>query len=374
MIGRLTRGEEEAGRAGAAPVAADRPARPRPRPRCIAVAGMDVVVGALVTLTLLVPGSADGRVGRVRALVRTARAALRRRSPSSPRRSARTPASSYGIAGAVLGASFVLRAVGDIGDGTVSWLSPIGWAQKARPFAGEEWWPFLVLVARDRRCSSVVAVALVPPAGRRRRLVAPRARTARRGAEPGPSRSGSPCGCSAAASIGWSAAVLLTGVAYGSIADSIDDFVKDNQALADIIAAQGGGSLADSYLAMSLRILALVGAGFAIQSALRLRSEETSLHAEHRAEHRGVARRWAASHLALAFGGIDRGPRGRRAVGRHLGRGRHRRRPDAISKAARRSLGLHARSLGARRAHRGADRVRRPARRRRCGDSSPSAS
>ena len=97
--------------------------------------------------------------------------------------------------------------------------------------------------------------------------------------------------------------MLLTGVAYGSIADSINDFVKDNKALADIIAAQGGASLADSYLAMSFRILALVGAGFAIQSALRLRSEETSLHAEQILATPVSRERWAASHLVVAFGG-----------------------------------------------------------------------
>ena len=39
----------------------------------------------------------------------------------------------YGIAGALLGLSFVVRAVGDVGDGTVSWLSPMGWAQGCGP-------------------------------------------------------------------------------------------------------------------------------------------------------------------------------------------------------------------------------------------------
>ncbi|MGI3201530.1 hypothetical protein ACRJ4W_30195 [Streptomyces sp. GLT-R25] len=53
----------------------------------------------------------------------------------------------HGATGAVLGLAFVLRAVGDIGDGTLSWLSPIGWAQKTRPFADERWWPLLVVVA-----------------------------------------------------------------------------------------------------------------------------------------------------------------------------------------------------------------------------------
>jgi ABC-2 type transport system permease protein len=54
-------------------------------------------------------------------------------------------ASARGIAVVVLGATFLLRAVGDTsGAGNrlswLSWLSPIGWAHLVRPFAGERWW------------------------------------------------------------------------------------------------------------------------------------------------------------------------------------------------------------------------------------------
>jgi ABC-2 type transport system permease protein len=54
---------------------------------------------------------------------------------------------------------------------------------------------------------------------------------------------------------------------------------------------------------MSFRILALIAAGFAIQSALRLRSEETSAHGEPVLATPVSRLRWAASHLSLSFGG-----------------------------------------------------------------------
>ena len=46
-----------------------------------------------------------------------------------------------GIAFAVLGVAFLLRAIGDTASGLswLSWLSPIGWAERFRPFAGERW-------------------------------------------------------------------------------------------------------------------------------------------------------------------------------------------------------------------------------------------
>lgn len=152
----------------------------------------------------------------------------------------------YGIAGTAVAAAFVLRALGDIGDGTLSWRSPIGWAQKTRP------WP------RTRRPPFRTGACRGQPrtAGRPRHASATRKhRRLERG-------------------------VLLTGVAYGAITDSINDFVEDNQSIADLVAAQGGGSLLESYLAMSIQVRALLGAGFAIQSVLPLRSEETTMHAE----------------------------------------------------------------------------------------------
>src|SRR3990170_1258423 len=54
-----------------------------------------------------------------------------------------------GIAGALLGASFLLRAVGDVaratGNNTLSWLSwvsPIGWSRLTQSYAGDRWWVF----------------------------------------------------------------------------------------------------------------------------------------------------------------------------------------------------------------------------------------
>ena len=299
MIGRLTRGEEEAGRLEllrSLPIGPEAPLTAA----MLVVTAMDVVVGVLVTLALLADGLAlAGSVlfGASFALLGLlfAAVALVAAQVSDNTRVV------YGIAGAVLGASFVLRAVGDIGDGTVSWLSPIGWAQKTRPFAGDRWWP-LILIVGTTGALVLVAVVLSRQRDLGAGLVAPR--PGRRHAAPSLGR---PVGLAVrlqrGSVIGWSVGVLLTGVAYGSIADSINDFVKDNKALTDIIAARVGASLADSYLAMSIRILALAGAGFAIQSMLRLRSEETALHAEQILATSVSRFRWAASHLMVALGG-----------------------------------------------------------------------
>ena len=54
-----------------------------------------------------------------------------------------------GMAFAALGGAFLLRAIGDTATGLswLSWLSPIGWAERFQPFAGERWWVLLLPVA-----------------------------------------------------------------------------------------------------------------------------------------------------------------------------------------------------------------------------------
>ena len=299
MIGRLTRGEEEGSRVElvrSLPVGSHAPTIAA----ALTVAAMNLAVGLLTILALLAQGlPAAGSLvfgtsfilvgfvfGGVAILVAQVTENTR---------------VVYGVTGAVLGAAFVLRAVGDIGDGTVSWFSPIGWAQKTRPFGGERWWPFLLLLA-----ATAVLVAAASALAARRDLdgglVAPR-----RGRAAAAASLGHPLGLAVRLQrgtlVGWGVGILVAGIAYGWIGPTVDTFVGQNKALAEILAGAGGASLTDSYFATSFRIMALLGAGFAIQSALRLRSEEILMRAESVLATPVSRWRWAASHLTVAFVG-----------------------------------------------------------------------
>jgi ABC-2 type transport system permease protein len=299
MLGRMTRGEEEAGRSEllrSLPIGA----QSLPVAAMVTVAAMNVVTGALVTVMLIaldLPTAGSVAFGLSFMLFGLLFSAI----TLAVAQISENPRVVYGVGGVVLGASFLLRALGDIGDGTLSWLSPIGWAQKTRPFAGETWWPFLLIIAATG-LFGWLALALSRRRDLGAGLVAPRAGPA----HAAPSL-GSPFGLAArlqrASVIGWSAGLILLAVAYGSITDSINQFVEDNQTLTDIIAAQGQGTLVEQYLAMSFRILALVAAGFAIQSAMRLRSEETSTHGEQVLATPVSRAQFAWSHFGIAFGG-----------------------------------------------------------------------
>jgi ABC-2 type transport system permease protein len=298
-VGRLTRAEEESGRADL--VRSMAVGRHAPTAAALVVAaGMSVVVGIMVGLGLLsqdlpaggslVLGASFTAMGLVFAAIALVAAQVTENTRVVS-----------GISGAVLGAAFVLRAAGDVGDGTLSWLSPIGWSQKTRPYAGDLWWPLLVSLVATAGLA-VVAGVLTARRDVGAGLVPPR---------PGPPVAGAglahPLGLAVrlqrGSLVAWAAGVLLVGVSYGSVANDVEDFVGDNEALADMIAQSGGASLTDSFLATTQLMLALIGAGFAVQAALRLRSEEGGLRAEPLLATPVSRWRWAASHLVVAWVG-----------------------------------------------------------------------
>ena len=144
----------------------------------------------------------------------------------------------YGLAGAVIGLAYALRAVGDVGTPWLTWLSPIGWYQAMHAFSGLRWWPLLLLVA-----GAALAVARGV-----RRVRTPRLR--RRACSPtGPARSGrpaaarlrsgSPGGCSAAPVHRLDGRAAPVGALYGSIGDDVGDLMGDSELSRDMFARQG---------------------------------------------------------------------------------------------------------------------------------------
>ncbi|MFR0354578.1 ABC transporter permease [Streptomyces sediminimaris] len=295
-VGRQTRGEEEAGRAELVR------ALPTGRHASVAAAllvvgAMNVVVAAAVTLGLLalrLPAAGSVALGLSFLAVGLVFAAF---TTVAAQVSENTRVV-HGGTGAVLGLTFVLRAVGDVGDGRLSWLSPIGWVQKTRPYAGERWWP-LLLAAGGVAGALALASALAARRDLGAGLVPPR---------PGPPRAaprlGRPLGLALrlqrGSLIGWSCAVFLTGIAYGWVADDVQDLIGDNDTMRKVIAGFGETSITDAYLTRSLLTVALVGAGFAVQAALRPRGEESALRAEPVLAAPVSRLRWAGGHLTVA--------------------------------------------------------------------------
>lgn len=206
-----------------------------------------------------------------------------------------------GGAATLLGVAFVVRAVGDVGDSWLSWLSPIGWGQAVRAFADERWWTLALCAA--------VAGALVIVAFRlsMRRDLGAGLRATAAGPAYGARTLRSPLGLAwrmqRGAVIGWTFGLLLTGAAFGSIGEDVDRLFTDNPALAEFYVRLEGVSLTDTYLASSLVMLALLVGGFAVSAVLHLRTEEAAGRVESLLASPVGRSRWAAGTLIVATAG-----------------------------------------------------------------------
>jgi polyether ionophore transport system permease protein len=295
LVGRHTRGDEEAGRTEL--LQATVVGRYAPAAAALfSAAGALVLTGVLITLSFLTLGLAvAGSVayGAAMALFGIFFACVTVLMAQVTQHAC----TAYALTGVVLGVTYLVRVVGDIGSGTLSWLSPMGWAMSVKAFAGERWWPLLLLAAGG----ALLIIGAVALAARRDLgggLVPPR---------PGPRHAARwvvrPTGFAfrlqGLSLLGWLAGLAFFGIAYGSVGKDVADLIGDNQTLADIV-AQRGGSLTDSYFATALLTMALITGGFTVAAVLRLRSEETAGRAEPLLATDLSRVRWALTHLTVA--------------------------------------------------------------------------
>ena len=298
LIGRHTRAEEESGR--------DELLRASPVTRHSSLTAAlvnallaNLLLGLLVTVSLVIlPLGTTDSLGVGVGLtctgwVYTGTALVAAQLTSSTR-------SMYGVAGAVIGASYALRAVGDVGSPALSWLTPIGWYQAMDPFSGLRWWPVLLLLG---------AAALAVGTGYAlfaRRDFGGGLWATRPGAARATAALSSPFGFAwqlqRAPVLGWSLGMLLMGLAYGSIGNDVGTLIGDSQASKDVF-VQGGGSQVDGFYAVAIVTLALLAAGFTVSSALRPRSEEDEGRVEALLSTGLSRRRWLLAQVMTTVAG-----------------------------------------------------------------------
>jgi ABC-2 type transport system permease protein len=302
LVVRHTRGDEEAGRLELVDSAAvSRRAALAAGLAIAAVASVAVAVlsfAALLVFGLPALGSlafaaGTGQAGLVFGAVAAVAAQV-----SGTARGAR------GIAFAVLGASYLLRAIGDSSAGLawLSWLSPVGWPGEMRPYGGDRWWVLLLPLAAvlvvaagafalsDRRD---VGSGLLPP-----RPGSPRAGALLRG----------PLGLAwrlqRGTLAGWAFGFLVICGASGAAAKGIGGLLDTSHQLRQVFEKLGGqAGITNAYLAAVMSLAGLAAGCYATSAVLRLRGEETALRADPLIAGPVGRIRWAAGHLIITVAG-----------------------------------------------------------------------
>ncbi|MGW4521653.1 ABC transporter permease [Amycolatopsis sp. NPDC004378] len=209
-----------------------------------------------------------------------------------------------GIGTAVVGAAFLLRGAGDstVDARWLSWLSPIGWVQQVRAFAGERWWVLLLPVALTLVVGAAgywllprrdVGVGILPP-------------------RPGPARAAASLRSPLALAwrlhrgplLGWTVGTAVVGAVFGSIASGIGDLVGSSPQAQEIFERLGGShALTQAFLAAMAGMFAMVASLYGVQAVLRMRGEETANRLEPVLATSVGRLRWAGGHLVFAFFG-----------------------------------------------------------------------
>jgi ABC-2 type transport system permease protein len=293
VVGRHTRAEEESGRDELVRSAAVGRYAPVVAALVVAAAA-DLAMGALTTVSLLAYGlDAEGCLSIGVALTLTglvfAGVALVAAQLTDGTRAM------YGITGAAIAVAYVLRAVGDVTENGLSWLSPIGWGQAMHPFSGDRWWPAVI---------PVVAFALTVGAALHlfeRRDVGSGLWPSR----PGPARAGRGLHgvlglawrLQRGSVIGWTVGIFLLGLSYGSIGSDVKDLLGDSEFSQDLL--QGGTNIVDAFYAFTIVTIAVIASGFTISSALRPHGEEEGGRLETLLATALPRRTWLLGHVAV---------------------------------------------------------------------------
>jgi ABC-2 type transport system permease protein len=207
-----------------------------------------------------------------------------------------------GMALAVIGVAYVLRAAGDVGsNGALAWLSPIGWVQRTYVYVDNRWWPLLLCLVLAVLCAAAGFVLST------KRDVGAGLRASRLGSPVASDALTHPVGFALRLHrgmlIGFGAGLFLMGVMYGSILGDAEDMLGDIDELQEALDRIGGANVAESFAAMVMVVITVVAVVYVVMASLRPRSEETAGRAEPLLA-TGLSRtRWVGSHLAVAMTG-----------------------------------------------------------------------
>ncbi|MFD7923285.1 ABC transporter permease [Streptomyces sp. NPDC059740] len=209
-----------------------------------------------------------------------------------------------GLAGAAVGAAFVLRAAGDAAStaatSPLTWLSPLGWGEHLRAFAGERW-PVLLLFLAAACLTCAAAYGLTA----RRDLG-----TGLWASRPGPARASArlagPIGLAwrlqRGGLLGWVLAFAATGAIFGALTDGAADLVGGSGQTRDIVTRMGGHQgITDAFVSVTVGLLGTVATLHVVGAVARLHAEEASGRAEAVLAGSVSRLRWAAGHLSVAF-------------------------------------------------------------------------
>jgi len=199
----------------------------------------------------------------------------------------------------ILGFAYLIRALGDVGNKTLSLFSPLGWIVRTQVYANNYWWPVILTAG--------VAFIIIAAAFYLNSI---------RDLEAGfiPARSGrktasiflkNPLGLGLrlqrTAIISWLVGIFVLGASYGSVLGDINSFIETNEMYRKLIIVGEGFSLTDQFITTIMSVIAIFSAIPSLLMLLKLKKEEKKNRAEQLLARSVSRNRLLASFLIIAI-------------------------------------------------------------------------
>ncbi|MFC5602652.1 ABC transporter permease [Sporosarcina koreensis] len=180
---------------------------------------------------------------------------------------------------AVLIFAYLFRAVTDVSNEAMSWLSPLGWVTKAEVYSSNHWGPVVVML--------VVSFLL---------FIAANFLNSIRDLEQGfiPSKPGkryasrflqSPIGLAfrlqRTGFFAWAIGLFILGASYGSIFGDLEAFFVGNETFQQMLQQAEGASLVEQFIPMLMIVLSLIATVPPVLAMNKLRGEEKKNRLDH---------------------------------------------------------------------------------------------
>ncbi|GGM18786.1 ABC transporter permease [Paraliobacillus quinghaiensis] len=192
---------------------------------------------------------------------------------------AETSRGTIGWSIAILLFTYLFRAITDVSDEALSWISPLGWVTKTEAYDANHWGPIFILIG-----VSVLLFILANYLHAIRDLERsflpskPGRRTATRFLQ-------SPIGLAIrlqrTGMIAWAVGIFLIGISYGSVLGDMETFFEGNEMMEQMFQLTEGGSITEQFIPMLLIVMAIMSTIPPIMAMNKLRGEEKKDRLEH---------------------------------------------------------------------------------------------
>ncbi|GEN56296.1 ABC transporter permease [Halolactibacillus alkaliphilus] len=179
----------------------------------------------------------------------------------------------------VLGMSYIVRAVGDAGDLWLSFLSPLGILQETQAFVNNYFWPQLIILI----FSTVIMVFSMRL--REKRDLGSGLLADKKGKNKASgflkTTPGFILSLQKVPLLSWAVAMLLIGLSYGSVLGDLELFLTENEIIQQIIGSANDVSLTEQFIAIILKVMAIISTIPMLMVFHRLKSEEAKGRLDH---------------------------------------------------------------------------------------------